>query len=416
MLAIITTHPIQYQVPLWQALARDGRVPFEIWYLTDHGARITRDKEFGRDFAWDLPLLEGYPHRFLKVNPDWVMDLVQPHRIRLAAPLTPLLRGKKVTHLMITGWHKLAFWQAVRQARRAGVKVWLRGESNDLAPVPRWKRAVRRLVHGWLFRRVDEFLCIGQANRRLYEKAGVSAARLHWAPYGVDNARFAAQAGPARARRAEIRRQWGIAEDAFCVLFCGKLVAKKHPLDIVAAAQRLMDAAPARTPHLLYCGSGELGRELRAATQVVFDRESPSSNPGPENVANFGPPARPKASFLGFMNQTEISQAYVAADCLVLPSDYNETWGLVVNEAMASGLPCAVSDAAGCGEDLVAPLNPRLRFPLGDFAALAAALGELRWHPPSRPALEAQVAKYGLDVTVETIAGLWRKSRTGLST
>jgi glycosyltransferase involved in cell wall biosynthesis len=52
------------------------------------------------------------------------------------------------------------------------------------------------------------------------------------------------------------------------------------------------------------------------------------------------------------MNQTEISRAYVAADCLVLPSDHGETWGLVVNEALASGLPCLVSDACGCAEEL----------------------------------------------------------------
>ena len=45
MVAILTTHPIQYQVPLWQALARDGRVPFEVWYLTNHGAEISRDRE-----------------------------------------------------------------------------------------------------------------------------------------------------------------------------------------------------------------------------------------------------------------------------------------------------------------------------------------------------------------------------------
>src|SRR2546422_10888302 len=65
MLAILTTHPIQYQVPLWQAFARDGRIPFEVWYMTDHGVRVSHDREFGKDFAWDLQMLEGYPHRFL---------------------------------------------------------------------------------------------------------------------------------------------------------------------------------------------------------------------------------------------------------------------------------------------------------------------------------------------------------------
>src|SRR5207248_8632978 len=69
MLAILTTHPIQYQVPLWQMLARDGRVPFEVWYFTGRGASVRHDHEFGKSFAWDLDMLSGYPSRFLDVVP-----------------------------------------------------------------------------------------------------------------------------------------------------------------------------------------------------------------------------------------------------------------------------------------------------------------------------------------------------------
>jgi glycosyltransferase involved in cell wall biosynthesis len=81
----------------------------------------------------------------------------------------------------------------------------------------------------------------------------------------------------------------------------------------------------------------------------------------------------PPASFAGFLNQREISQAYVAADCLVLPSDYGETWGLVVNEALASGLPCLVSEACGCAEDL----SICDTFALGDIETLASRLVRL---------------------------------------
>ena len=85
--------------------------------------------------------------------------------------------------------------------------------------------------------------------------------------------------------------------------------------------------------------------------------------------------ALPPASFTGFLNQTEISRAYVAADCLVLPSDHGETWGLVVNEALASGLPCLVSDACGCAEDLA---GDQFSFPMGDSGALAAKINRFR--------------------------------------
>lgn len=404
MLAIITSHPIQYQVPLWQELARQGRVPFEVWYLTDHGVRVSRDKEFGRDFAWDLDLLEGYPHRFLKVNPDWVMDLAKPHSIRLAASLRPLLRERGVTHLLVTGWHKLAFWQAVRQARAAGVKVWLRAESNDLAPNVGWKKFARGIVHRSIFSPVDRFLCIGTANRRLYARAGIPEARLAVAPYGVDNDRFARQAATLRAQRDEIRRGWGIPANAFVALFCGKFISKKRPADLVTAAEKLRACGTPRPLHLLFVGSGALGTTLRLITQVAFDADAATGALSTEAASG-----RPPASFAGFLNQLEISRAYVAADVLVLPSDHGETWGLVVNEAMASGLPCIVSDAVGCGEDLVAPLDARLRFPLGDTAALAEALRDAMVAPSSVDVIHEHIAQFDLKVTARTLAGLWER-------
>ena len=88
-------------------------------------------------------------------------------------------------------------------------------------------------------------------------------------------------------------------------------------------------------------------------------------------------------SFAGFLNQTEMPAAYVATDCLVLPSDYGETWGLVVNEAMACGKPALVSDRVGCGPDLITPGETGALFPFGDVPALAAQITALAANPPA---------------------------------
>jgi glycosyltransferase involved in cell wall biosynthesis len=78
-------------------------------------------------------------------------------------------------------------------------------------------------------------------------------------------------------------------------------------------------------------------------------------------------------SFTGFLNQSEITRAYVAGDLLVLPSE-GETWGMVVNEALACGLPCFVSDQVGCGPDLIIPNETGAVFPLGNPIILSSLL------------------------------------------
>jgi glycosyltransferase involved in cell wall biosynthesis len=400
MLAILTTHPIQYQVPLWQALAREASVPFEVWYLTDHGVAPSYDVQFGKSFSWDLDTLGGYPSRFLRVNAD--TDVTRFNRVRLAEPLAKLFREKNVRALWVQGWQVRAYWQAVWEAHARGIPVWLRGESNDLAPVSVWKKPVKRTLLGKFFNRVNEFLYIGQANRRLYESFGVPADRLQPAPYCVDNERFARQAEGLRSQRAKIRREWNIPSDSLCVLFAGKFIAKKHPFDLIAAARGALQSL-GRPVHLLFAGSGELGEGIRRACHVVFDAESPKFIRRDELSGN----GHPRASFTGFLNQTEISKAFVAADCLVLPSDHGETWGLIVNEAMASGLPCIASDACGCTEDLIAPLDEDFRFRLGDPVSMSKALASVIERPASQARLREHVDKFNLSISVHTVRRLY---------
>jgi glycosyltransferase involved in cell wall biosynthesis len=407
MLAILTTHPIQYQVPLWQALAQDGRVPFEVWYLTVHGTRISHDPEFGKDFAWDLDTLSGYPYQFLDVPEGAVPGSFL--KCRLREQLRERLRVSGARALWLQGWQVAAYWQAVWEAKRAGVEVWLRGESNDLAPTPLWKRAVKRLVLRELFHRVDRFFYIGSANRRLYKKYGVPDDRLFSAPYAVDNDRFAQQAAVFREQRTEIRRQWRISDDAFCLLFCGKFIRKKRPDDLVRATRLLIRDQRLVNVHLLFVGSGELSVALRKACHVMWDSENDDGPP----VGSQDPYA-PLATFAGFINQTEISKAYVAADCLVLPSDHGETWGLVVNEAMACGLPAIVSDEVGCGADLINPGVTGLLYPMGNTERLAIAIAEWSNHSRrilARTAVREKIASNSIAHTVDRIEEAFRTTR-----
>ena len=404
MLAILCTHPIQYQVPIWRALAARGDIPFRVYYLSDQGLKARFDPGFGQALAWDIDLLSGYPHEFVPARTGRRQDGFG--WLALRPGFGARLRQDGVTALWINGWQVLAYWQAVREARRQGIEVWLRGETNLRSNRGGLSQSLKWILLRRLLDRVDRFLTIGSANRAFYLRLGYPPERMHKAPYCVDNDRFRRQAVSARAERASLRERWGIPEDAFCFLWVGKFIPKKRPLDLLKALTQWMKQPPSRPVHLLWVGSGELESQLRAGCRVVFDYA--------RGLCPEASGSGPAASFAGFLNQNEIASAYAAADALVLPSDAKETWGLVVNEAMASGLPCVVSADCGCAEDLVQPLHPELCFPMGDISALAAALAAVFELPPDASAWQRQIEGFDVAHTVATVAELYRAREAAL--
>jgi glycosyltransferase involved in cell wall biosynthesis len=108
--------------------------------------------------------------------------------------------------------------------------------------------------------------------------------------------------------------------------------------------------------------------------------------------------------FAGFKNQTELPAVYAAADCFVLPSTI-ETWGLVVNEAMASGLPAIVTEACGCAPDLVANGETGYVYPAGDAPQLWDRLSQFvdareRDRTAFDAPVRARIARYSCDAAV----------------
>lgn len=68
-LAVVSTHPIQYQALVWHGLAATPELDVHVYFGSDHRVRGYRDPAFGVEFNWDLPLLDGYPHLFLSTGP-----------------------------------------------------------------------------------------------------------------------------------------------------------------------------------------------------------------------------------------------------------------------------------------------------------------------------------------------------------
>lgn len=401
MLAILTTHPIQYQVPIWQRLAARRNVPFKVYFMSDQGLARRFDPQFGQDLAWDIDLLSGYDHAFLKAE----IGSRQSSFFWLQIPNDTIagMRAEGASVLWVQGWQVRAYWQAVHQARRAGLPLWLRAETNLRSNGGGWQQIVKRPLLNRYLKSFDKLLCIGEANRQFYLARGLAPDRLASAPYCVDNERFAASAEDLRSQRDDIRAAYNIPKDAFCILFVGKLIDKKRPRELAQAAALLSQRWPERKLHLLFVGTGALLDELRQLGPVAYDFEP---TPTPARAPQAGVPA----SFAGFLNQSQIARAYVAADSLVLPSEATETWGLVVNEAMASGLPAIVSEACGCADDLVKPERPDLCFPLDDIEAMSKAIENAIRRPQTAADVRRIVARCDVLRTVETVEALYARS------
>ena len=361
-IAIVATHPIQYQVPWFQLLSRQPGIRLKVYFaiLPDE---VQQGAGFEIPFKWDIPMLEGYRWRALPNR------CRQPSLQGFFSSSTPSIRSVLASDrpdvVIITGWNALPLMQALWACLALRLPRIVRGESNSLRRRPAWLR----LLHRAFLSGFDAFLAIGKANREFYLQAGVDASRIFECRYFIDNDRFSARCGASRAGRSGLREKWGITERSFCFVYVGKLEPKKHIFDLVDALQAVLRAR--QDLHLLVVGTGELGTALKAKTEG----------------------ASLPVSFAGFLNQTELPDAYAAADCLVLPSDDGETWGLVVNEAMACGLPAIVSDQVGCGPDLVEPDATGFVFPCGDVAALAACLARMASNPASAGAMGERAAE-----------------------
>lgn len=342
--AMVTTHPIQYQVPWLRLLAAEPGVDLTVYFAMLPDA-AEQGREFGVAFDWDLPLLGGYKHVVLQNT------AAQPSLTGFKGCDTPQLYGEirrgRFDAVIVNGWGTKTSLQALAACRLTGTPCIVRGEANGLRPRAWWKHS----LHSRLLSQYAAHLVIGTNNRRYYHQRGVPDSKMHLTPYCVDNEWFASAAD--RWRREQgiqaLRARFGLQPDLVTFVFSGKFVDKKRPGDLVAAL-RLLEQIDGPPVQVLMVGDGPLAEGLR------------------EGAAGL------RMHFTGFLNQSEITAAYAASDCLVLPSDHGETWGLVVNEAMACGLPAIVSDQVGSAVDLVVPGHSGDVYPCGDVAQLGARM------------------------------------------
>jgi glycosyltransferase involved in cell wall biosynthesis len=364
---LIYIEPTTYLMPLWREIKSRTPGMSRMVFLEEN---LTQD--------WGI-----------KTQDDADVELLRGGRISKLTRLLQLIGKRDVELVHLAGWgHPLLL--------AAMVAAWLRRipvtmESDTPLPVglPFWKRAVKRLLYPMLFKLPSRFLPGGSRQAAYLRHYGVAGEKISIAQMTVDVAVIMRHTdGIDRAQRAKIRRDLGLPDDATVFLYVGRMEPHKGLQALIEAVGRLPQDV--RSPAvLLLVGDGSMSEMLRRAVK-----------------------ANPRIRWPARLSGTALLDTYAAADVFVLASRF-EPWGLVVNEAMAAGLPVIATDRVGCVDDLILLGETGLVVPAESPDALADAMKSLLLDRPLREKMarnaRSVIAGWTLENEAEIIVNTWKK-------
>ncbi|MGB8013844.1 MAG: glycosyltransferase family 4 protein [Terriglobales bacterium] len=311
---ILTEIIAPYRIPVFNLLARREGLDLHVIFLAETDETLRQ---------W--PVYRNEIHFTHQVLPAWRWRAGKSSLL-LNRGLWPSLNRVRPEVIICGGYNYAASWEALLWARRHGVKfvLWCESNAQDARGGWAWVESLK----GHFLRRCDRFVVPGKASFEYLRALGSSAASVLTAPNAVDNKFFAAQAESTRSHETTFREKLNL--PSRFILFVGRLVPEKGVFDLLEAYARLERGLRSEVG-LVFAGDGASRKELLERAQRI--------SPG-------------VVCFPGFAQREELAGLYAFAEALVLPT-HSDPWGLVVNEAMACGLPIIVSNVAGCSADLV---------------------------------------------------------------
>ncbi|MEA2464089.1 MAG: hypothetical protein QOJ98_1836, partial [Acidobacteriota bacterium] len=302
--ALVASHVIQYQAPFFRLLAAERELELEVIFCSRDGAETYLDTEMQTTLRWDLDLLGGYPHTFLRNygHGEGYARLINPGIV------PKLLFGRYDAVIFFLGWGTITSLLGIAACRMSSTPVFMYGDSSFPPPPRPLRDAFLRTVIG----STNAFLVSGTVNADYYRHYGADERRFFLVPWAIDNSRFDSASRFAPGERAAMRARFGVRDDQLLIVFSAKLLPRKDPMTLLRAVDAMQNRDRAA---VLFLGHGELREEL----------------------AHFAHERGLTTHFAGFVNQTDLPKHYAAGDVFVLPSTY-EPRGTVLNEAMASGL------------------------------------------------------------------------------
>ena len=303
--AIIHNHPIHYKHLLFCALGRCG-VDFEVLFTAGSSSnRIEVPLPDKEQYRYSI----GYPGPYEGARMLPTAQFVWSALNRLRPEV-----------LIISGYYDVAAWSGWLWAERNGVGRILWAESNEF---DHKRHQYREILKRLFIKRCDYAHVYGHSNREYLKRLGMAEDKIFIKRAVADTDLLLKAPVPPSKKR-----------DRITLLYCGRYSPEKNLPMLFRAFAKASQSVGNAGLVLKLVGYGPLESDLRKLAQVLGVNDC--------------------VEFAGKASHTELPQIYRSADAFILPST-SEPWGLVVNEAMLSGLPVAVSNQCGCAADLVTP-------------------------------------------------------------
>jgi glycosyltransferase involved in cell wall biosynthesis len=349
-LMIISEIIAPYRIPVFNALAQQEGIDLRVVFLAETDASL-RQWQIYRDeirFAYE-------------VLPSWRFR-IGANSVLLNWRVRASLKKFAPEAIICGGYNYPAAWEALSWSRRKGADFILWSESNqyDARSLRRWVESLK--AH--FLASCNRFVVPGKSSFEYLQLLGVAADKIFTAPDAVDNNWFEASANIARSQSAELRNRLGL--PGRFILFAGRLVPEKGIFDLLEAYGRLEDDVRSSVG-LVFAGDGK--------SRVDLERSAKRISLGTIHVA-------------GFAQREDLAAMYGLADVFVLPT-HSDPWGLVVNEAMACGLPVIVTSVAGCAADLVDDGRNGYVVPAADSDKLSRAIDAVLRNPELKRQMSA---------------------------
>jgi glycosyltransferase involved in cell wall biosynthesis len=344
-LVILTEIIAPYRIPLFNTLAKREELDLHVIFLAETDPGLRQWQTYTEEIQFSYQVLPSWRKR------------IGPYNALLNFGVVRALEKAAPGAILCGGYNYIASWQALAWARRQNVPFFLWSESN--AKELRGSHPVMEFLKTDFIGRCTGFVVPGRSALEYLRLQKIRTKPVFNAPNAVDNKLFSSAAAAARNNAGPHRRELDLPERYF--LFSGRLVRPKGVFELLSAYAKLEDATR-RQIGLVFAGDGECRRQLEEQAACI---------------------SAGKIKFAGFAQREQLAVYYALAEALVLPT-YSDTWGMVVNEAMACGLPVILSRAAGCAAELLKENWNGFLVPPMDVQSLTAAMQDLAADPELR--------------------------------